>query len=165
MIALVDWVLARVFMADRGSLLAFIGRIIAGFGRRSSARAGTTRARLHSRDVVVRARRSVVLSELRAESWLTRSWRPLLMLLLMGFLLFFGFVLPFIEMVLGHRLSFVPRFDLLPDAVWNLLTVGVGGYVGGRSVEKIAASWVAASRRSIDRRRAPIVRKRRRSWR
>jgi hypothetical protein len=29
----------------------------------------------------------------------------------------------------------------LPDKLWNLLTIGVGGYVVGRSAEKIAESY------------------------
>jgi hypothetical protein len=46
-------------------------------------------------------------------------------------------------MVTGRTFTFEPRFELLPDAVWNLLAIGLGGYIGGRSVEKIAGRmWV-----------------------
>ena len=47
-------------------------------------------------------------------------------------------MIPSIEMVTGRTFAFEPRFELLPDAVWNLLAIGLGGYIGGRSAEKIA---------------------------
>ncbi len=81
---------------------------------------------------------SVVLAEVQSEHWLTRSWRPLLMLSLLGFLGFVGLVLPLADLIAGHRLPFDPRWDALPEGFWNFLSVGVGGYVGGRSLEKIA---------------------------
>ena len=81
---------------------------------------------------------SVVLAEVQSEHWLTRSWRPLLMLSLLGFLGFVGLVLPLADLIAGHRLAFDPRWEALPDGFWNFLSVGVGGYVGGRSLEKIA---------------------------
>ena len=81
---------------------------------------------------------AVVLAEVQSEHWLTRSWRPLLMLSLLGFLGFVGLVLPLADLLAGHRLPFNPRWEALPDGFWNFLSVGVGGYVGGRSLEKIA---------------------------
>ncbi len=65
-------------------------------------------------------------SILRAEAqgnWLQRSWRPLVMLT-------FTFIV-----LLG---AFVP-IPLLENTseFWNLLEVGLGGYVIGRSLEKV----------------------------
>ena len=87
------------------------------------------------------ARRAAVLSELRSDSWMTRSWRPALMFLLMAFLLFFGLILPLMELFAGRPLAVEPHLDRIPEPLWNLLALGVGGYVGGRTVEKIAAHW------------------------
>jgi hypothetical protein len=41
----------------------------------------------------------VVMAEVQSEHWLSRSWRPLLMLLLMGFLVLAGFVLPLADAI------------------------------------------------------------------
>ncbi|MGH6874586.1 MAG: 3TM-type holin [Aestuariivirgaceae bacterium] len=87
---------------------------------------------------LIAASQSVLLAEQQSESWLTRSWRPLLMFLLMAFLLFFGLLLPIMELCLGHSLEIEPRLDRIPDPAWNLLTLGLGGYVGARTIEKIA---------------------------
>lgn len=82
----------------------------------------------------------VVLAETASEHWLSRSWRPLLMLMLMGFLLLVGFVLPLADLIAGERVPFEPRWQALPDGFWQFLTVGAGGYIGGRSLEKVAGT-------------------------
>lgn len=81
---------------------------------------------------------SVVLAETQSEHWLTRSWRPVLMLVLMGFLLVFGLILPLADLLAGHQIPFQPRWQLLPGGFWDFLSVGMGGYIGGRSLEKVA---------------------------
>jgi hypothetical protein len=78
------------------------------------------------------------MAEIKSEHWLTRSWRPLLMLMLMGFLLIVGLLLPLAELVAGAPLKFEPRWQLLPPGFWEFLGIGVGGYIGGRSLEKVA---------------------------
>ena len=61
-------------------------------------------------------------------NWLQRSWRPILMLA-------FGFIVIYVKFV-------APLFDLkipeLENEFWDLLELGIGGYVIGRSAEKIA---------------------------
>lgn len=92
----------------------------------------------------------VVLAEVQSEHWLSRNWRPILMLLLMGFLLVVGLVLPVADLVAGQAIPFAPRWHLLPDGFWQFLTVGMGGYIGGRSLEKVAgaiAGSASASRK------------------
>ena len=74
-------------------------------------------------------RASVIQGEVKG-NWLQRSWRPILMLA-------FGFIIVY-QYFLG------PVFGLtsveLPEGFWLLLELGVGGYVIGRSVEKITPS-------------------------
>jgi hypothetical protein len=90
---------------------------------------------------LIAARRESVLGELRSDSWMTRSWRPALMFLLMIFLLFFGLIVPILELCSGRSIPVEPHLDRIPEPLWNLLALGVGGYVGGRTVEKITALW------------------------
>lgn len=69
----------------------------------------------------------IIVTEAKG-NWLQRSWRPILML---GF----GFIVM-------YNKFFAPAFGLpnaeLENEFWNLLQLGVGGYVIGRSAEKIA---------------------------
>lgn len=74
---------------------------------------------------------SIIVAEAQGESWLQRNWRPLLMVL-------FG-------AIVANNYVLVPIFgapaaDIPPD-MWDLLKLGVGGYVVGRSAEKGIKAW------------------------
>ena len=56
-------------------------------------------------------------------NWLQRSWRPLTMML-------------FLVLVILNQFGLL-RIPL-SDEVWELFKIGLGGYIGGRSLEKIA---------------------------
>ena len=81
---------------------------------------------------------AVVLAEIKSEDWLTRNWRPVVMLTLMSFIVFVGLVLPAMDFVFGHAVMFNPRWNALPPQFWDFLSIGVGGYIGGRTLEKVA---------------------------
>lgn len=68
--------------------------------------------------------RAAVLTEEARGTWLQRSWRPLVML-------------TFALIVLAGTFTSLP---MLADTsrFWDLLEIGLGGYVVGRSGEKIA---------------------------
>lgn len=72
----------------------------------------------------------VILAEAGGESWLQRNWRPMLMLWFAG-------------LVGAHWLGFTPE-NLSEDTVQSLLSivrVGIGGYVLGRSGEKMMKAY------------------------
>ena len=76
---------------------------------------------------------SIVKAEAAGESWLQRNWRPILMLTIVS-IIFNNYVLaPYLSLFTDK----VTILDL-PGGLWALLNVGVGGYVAGRSGEKIA---------------------------
>lgn len=79
----------------------------------------------------IEAAASVILAEARGESWLQRNWRPMLMCL-------FG-------VIIANNFLVVPLFGTpsaeIPPDMWELLKLGVGGYVVGRSVEKGIRVW------------------------
>jgi hypothetical protein len=77
---------------------------------------------------------SVVKAEVGGQSAAQRNWRPYLMYLFMIIIANNYIVFPFIHM-------FFPSAVLLPvpEHMWTLLDICVGGYVGGRSLEKIAS--------------------------
>jgi len=78
--------------------------------------------------------RDVVVAEAKSEHWVTSAWRPIVMLM---FAVMIGnnyILAPYLDAILGTSIM----FDL-PDQAWGLLSVGLGGYVVGRSGEKIAS--------------------------
>lgn len=82
------------------------------------------------------AQTKVIVAEAQGTSWLQRNWRPLIMLTF-GFVVLWNFVLaPLGTWISG---SSVPQLEMTAG-FWTLLSVGIGGYVAGRSGEKIAAT-------------------------
>lgn len=70
---------------------------------------------------------SVINTEAGSQNWLASSWRPILML-------------TFTYIIL-HNFVLAPLFHLtsvaIPPDMWELLRLGIGGYVLGRSAEKV----------------------------
>tara|TARA_R100001244_G_scaffold94888_1_gene71251 strand:- start:539 stop:946 length:408 start_codon:yes stop_codon:yes gene_type:complete len=84
----------------------------------------------------MKAASKIILAEASSSSWLTNSWRPALMWICI-IVVFNNFILmPFINIIFGTSLILE-----IPDPMWNLLTIGVGGYIAGRSAEKVATNW------------------------
>lgn len=73
------------------------------------------------------SQKEIISSEAKGESWLQRNWRPLLMLVCIT--------------IICNNYLLVPYFKIpsavLDDRIWNLIELGTGGYIVGRSVEKI----------------------------
>lgn len=69
------------------------------------------------------ARATIVNSEATSENWIASSWRPITML-------------TFMVLAVGDSLGLLAT--PLRDEAWMLLQLGLGGYVVGRSGEKIA---------------------------
>lgn len=80
----------------------------------------------------------VILAEAKSEHKITATWRPILMLTITAIVGWNFLLAPLTELVVeiytGDR---IPLTIPLPDQLWNLLMIGVGGYVVGRSGEKI----------------------------
>jgi|TARA_R110000782_G_scaffold60748_1_gene125441 hypothetical protein len=79
---------------------------------------------------------SIILAEAQG-SWLQRNWRPLLMLIVILIVANNYLVFPYLELVFPDTIKMLE----LPDKLWNLLMIGVGGYVTGRSGEKMIKTW------------------------
>lgn len=77
----------------------------------------------------LKARAAIVEAEAKSEHWLTAAWRPVTMLTFLGLVVCdsFGW--------LEYRLA---------GEAWQLLQLGLGGYVIGRSVEKTGVPIIKA---------------------
>ena len=79
---------------------------------------------------LIESKAKIITSETTGKA-LQRNWRPLLMYMCM-FIIFNNYVLvPYLE-AFG---ILVPTLEIT-SVMWGFLTVGVGGYIGGRSYEK-----------------------------
>ena len=75
----------------------------------------------------IEAQKAIIVAEATGKSWLQRNWRPLLMLVFTIIIAFNYIVAPLFS-----------RQPLpIPPDMWDLLKIGIGGYIVGRSAEKI----------------------------
>ena len=94
-------------------------------------------AMLVARDGEIRrAAADIVKAEAMGHSWLQRNWRPLLMLTVVAIVANNYLLAPYARALFGAAVA----LDL-PDRLWDLMTVGVGGYVVGRSAERGVDLW------------------------
>lgn len=80
----------------------------------------------------------IILAEAQGESWLQRNWRPILMLVVIAIVANNFLIAPYINALFGA--GSVPTLAL-PEELWNLMTLGVGGYIAGRTGEKMIETW------------------------
>jgi hypothetical protein len=78
----------------------------------------------------------IIQAEAKSEHWLTATWRPIVMLTLTA-------------MIVARWLGLSAPGITEAEAVklWDIVQLGLGGYVIGRSVEKVAPQLAQAVRR------------------
>ena len=82
----------------------------------------------------LKSARDIIVAEAQGHSWLQRNWRPLMMVM-------FGFIIANNFIIYPYVSLFTDKAVMLPvpDNLWDLIKIGLGGYVVGRSAEKITA--------------------------
>jgi hypothetical protein len=89
---------------------------------------------------MIDAQARVIAAEAKAGG-LAAQWRPILMLTFGGILVW---------AVVAETFGFPsPQVTLNPE-LWDLLKLGIGGYVGGRSVEKVVSTIAAKTKKKRD---------------
>jgi|TARA_R110000824_G_scaffold198232_3_gene382211 hypothetical protein len=84
----------------------------------------------------VEAAMNVVVAEAKSEHALTSQWRPITMLVFTAIVANNYIVAPYLAAIFGWSVTLE-----MPDQLWNLLSIGIGGYVVGRSSEKAIKNW------------------------
>lgn len=85
---------------------------------------------------------SIVRAEVQSESWLTRNWRPLTMLTFVAIIANNYILYPYLSLF-WDKAPALP----IPADMWNLLKLGLGGYVVGRSVEKAVKIYTSKGKK------------------
>ena len=78
----------------------------------------------------------IIKAEAQGDSWIQRSWRPILMLVIVAIVANNYLLYPYLSLYWTEA----PKLDLPPE-LWDLMKIGVGGYVLGRSGEKAVKHW------------------------
>ena len=103
---------------------------------KEKAQAAALSQLLEHQHEIEQAAGQIIKTEAASSHWLAANWRPLTMLTFTGLIVarWFGFAAP--ELSEAEYL-----------ALWDIVELGLGGYVVGRSVEKIVPSLAQAIRR------------------
>ncbi len=86
--------------------------------------------------VLTQAARDVLVAEAQGTSWMQRNWRPLTMLTFTAIIANNYLIAPYVQAFGGVAVVLE-----IPDGMWNLLTMGLGGYVIGRTLEKTGSRF------------------------
>jgi len=84
------------------------------------------------------ARVNVIVAETASGDPWVRRWRPALMYIFMAIVANNYILAPYVQLFGGPALE----LELPPD-MWDIIKIGLGGYVVGRSVEKSIQNWKA----------------------
>lgn len=95
-------------------------------GKLESMMAGLESSLLVLQGQVVQAQQSVITAEAQGDSWLQRNWRPLVMLTFTGLIVAYW---------MGWTAPNLKESEIL--ALLEIVKIGLGGYVVGRSAEKV----------------------------
>lgn len=83
---------------------------------------------------LLKATSQVITAEAQGESWIQRNWRPITMLVFV-FIIANNYVLaPYAMALIEWE---IPTLAI-PQGMWGLLQLGIGGYIASRGAEKVA---------------------------
>ncbi len=79
----------------------------------------------------IKEQASVIRAEINSDSYAARNWRPHLMYLF-GIIIANNYIIaPYVGATMGATV-YLP----IPSEMWTLLTIGIGGYIAGRTIDK-----------------------------
>jgi hypothetical protein len=86
---------------------------------------------LEYEQAVLTSKKDIIVAEAQSQSFLARSWRPITMLSLL-------------LLVMCDSFGWLP--NKLGNEAWLLIQIGLGGYLGGKSLENLAPKIVQAAK-------------------
>lgn len=85
---------------------------------------------LNYEELLLKSKTQVITAEATGQSWTQRNWRPITML-------------TFLVLVVFDSFGWLP--NPLASEAWTLLQIGLGGYVAGRTAEKMTQQYIKKS--------------------
>ncbi len=113
-----------------------IRRLVPDQGEQGRIEAELSIALMQRAQEIETAAADIVKTEAASEHWLTATWRPVVMLVLTSLI---------VARWLGYSAPGISDAEALK--LWSIVEIGLGGYVIGRSAEKIAPVMAEAMKR------------------
>lgn len=122
------------------TVIGVVGKVLDKFvadkDKRDELKAAITMAMVESKNEITKIASENVKAEITGHSWMQRNWRPLLMMVIITIVANNFLLAPYIEIFSGKSV-----YLELPNHLYELMVIGVGGYTIGRSGEKIITKW------------------------
>ena len=80
----------------------------------------------------------IITAEANSEHWLVAAWRPITMLVFVVIIANNYILPPYIDLFFDTNVALE-----LPPQMWDLLKIGIGGYIVGRTGEKMVGNYKA----------------------
>jgi len=93
---------------------------------------------------IIKQQGNIVKAEAQSESWIARNWRPITMLTFVFIIANNYIIYPYLSL---FGISAVALE--IPPNMWELLKIGLGGYVVGRSVEKAVKNYTLTKTQNL----------------
>lgn len=78
------------------------------------------------------AQAKIIIAEAQGKSWIQRNWRPLLMVTIVTIIANNYLLAPYLS-IWTDKVKVLE----LPERLWGLMEIGVGGYIASRGLEKL----------------------------
>lgn len=125
-----------ILPAILGPISEILGRIIPDPNKRIELENEITKVMLSNQSALMDAMKSVMVADAQSEGWLTRNARPATVVWGLSMVTWLGVVAP----SLGIGNEAITAIKQVPSDLWNLVTVGIGAYMLGKTGETIANS-------------------------
>lgn len=141
-----------------------LNKIIPDPNERERIKAEMTKEMLNAEGEFYKAAGSIITAEAQGESWMQRNWRPITMLTFVFIIANNYIIVPYVTWFSSMMFArgwvdsvvAVPTLDI-PDGLWGLLQIGIGGYIGSRGVEKVVKKVQEGGMPLIGRKEDPRV--------
>lgn len=117
-------------------VLPVFDKLIPDVNAREKAKEELTKTLLENQTAIMSAMKDTMAADAASESWLTRSARPIVV---MWSLAMITWVV--LSPIFNLQTATLTALSGVPDSLWNLVSVGIGGYMLARTVEKGMANW------------------------
>ena len=117
-------------------VLPVFDRLIPDVNAREKAKEELTKTLLENQTAIMSAMKDTMAADAASESWLTRSARPIVVLWSLGMITWVV-----LSPIFNLQTATLTALSGVPDSLWNLVSVGIGGYMLARTVEKGMANW------------------------
>ena len=115
---------------------SILDKFVADKSERDKLKAEINQALIEAEQKTIQKASENVKAEIQGETWLQRNWRPLLMVVIITIIANNFVLVPYLSLFTSKAVVLE-----LPNELFKLMEIGVGGYVVGRSVEKGIRNW------------------------